>query len=71
MLNNILFLSKGLQLGLLLIGVCLLLMLSRIAAINEELVALRRKQSECVDHDEFMEFFRSMWLEMSSGGDVT
>jgi len=68
MLNNLLFLSKGLQIALVCVVVCIIMILARIAAMNDELKTLKAKQLECVQHDEFMEFFRSYWLEMASGG---
>lgn len=65
MLQNIIFLSKGLQIALFVIMIFIILIFSRISSLQDEIRHLEKRQSQFITHDNFSKFFRKLWIDMS------
>jgi hypothetical protein len=71
MLNNLLFLSNGVQLCLFLLLVGLMLVFMKLATVDRKIKNIDEHLGLYVTNEDYMETFNNMWDEKLQGGNTT
>jgi len=69
-MNNLMFLSQGMQIAMLLLLVGLVLVFLKSSTLEQRIKNMEDNATQYVSYEDYMETFNNMWDEKSMGGSV-